>query len=246
VTQLSIVVPCYNESRNLGTLLDRFRQVLSPQRTGVEVVLVNNGSTDDSATTLERELGKPENAFARTVHVEQNIGYGHGIVSGLRAAEGEILAWTHADLQTDPNDVLLGYDRFIQEDNPEQVFLRGRRKGRGWFDAFFTAGMSILSSWALGVALRDINAQPKMFHRSFLSLMTDPPLDFSLDLYVLYLATANHFTILEQPVYFGKRQAGEAKGGGSLRGKIKLTRRALRYIFSLKRKLHTSQAVSRL
>jgi glycosyltransferase involved in cell wall biosynthesis len=236
---LSIIVPCYNESKNLERLLDRFRQVVAG-REGVEVVLVNNGSTDDSAEVFAGELARPENHFARCVQVEVNIGYGHGIVTGLRAGQGEILAWTHADLQTDPNDVILGYDRIRQEADPTRVFLRGRRQGRGWFDAFFTGGMSVVASLALGVRLRDINAQPKMFHRRFLDLMADPPHDFSLDLYVLYLARTHAYTILDQPACFGKRRAGEAKGGGSLRGKIKLTRRAASYIVGLRRKLRAA------
>lgn len=233
---LSIIVPCYNESANLLKLLSRFREVVA-NRPGVEVVLVDNGSTDDSSEILATELAKPENDFARSVRVETNIGYGNGIMAGLRAGTGRFLAWTHADLQTDPNDVMLAYNAILRHPTPESAFVRGRRVGRGWFDAAFTGGMSLLSSLALGVALRDINAQPKLFHRNFLDRMTEPPNDFALDLYALYVAKTTGLDILEQPVYFGKRHAGEAKGGGSLRGKWKLSKRAFHYIFALRRKL---------
>ncbi len=234
--ELSIVVPCYNESKNLPRLLARFREALRG-RAGVEVVLVNNGSTDDSAAVLARELSRPENHFARVVTVPVNQGYGYGITSGLRAAHGKFLAWTHADLQCDPNDVLLGFERLRQEPDPESCFLRGRRKGRKILDAVFTAGMSLLASVVLQARLNDVNAQPKLFHRSFFERMLNPPRDFSLDLYALYLARQEGLKVLAQPVYFGKRHAGEAKGGGSLRGKLRLTKRTLHYIFALRREL---------
>jgi hypothetical protein len=121
--------------------------------------------------------------------------------------------------------------------NPERTFVRGRRLHRPLRDSVFTAGMSVFASCTLGVALADINAQPKLFPRCFLHLLADAPHDFSLDLYALYLARKHGFDILEQPVNFLARTAGEAKGGGSLRGKIKLTRRTVAYILELRRRL---------
>jgi hypothetical protein len=158
-------------------------------------------------------------------------------MSGIRHATGEVLSWTHADLQTDPADVLAAYDRFAREREMSRCFLKGRRIGRNPLDAFFTFGMSVVSSLTLGQWLSDINAQPKMFHRSFLGQMTEPPDDFSLDLYVLYLARKLGLNILEQPVHFGGRTYGQAKGGGTLKGKIRLTKRSWKYILELRRKL---------
>lgn len=241
--KLSIVVPCYNEAKNLPRLLGRFREVLADS-TGVEVVLVDNGSTDDSPAVLTAELAAPEHAFARSVRVPVNKGYGHGILTGLRSARGEFLGWTHADLQTDPADVLDGFARMLTDPDPAQCLLRGRRVGRNWFDACFTAGMSLTASLALSCPLQDINAQPKVFHRTFFDRWAQPPDDFSLDLYVLYLARRSRLRLVEQPVHFGKRVAGDSKGGGSLRGKVRLTKRTLRYIFDLRRTLRTTPKIS--
>lgn len=241
--KLSLVVPCYNEEKNLPRLIARFRDVVGG-RPGVEVVLVDNGSTDGSPAVFAAELAKPENAFARMVRVPVNKGYGFGIVSGLRAATGEFLGWTHADMQTDPKDLLDGFDKLAGQPEPEKCFLRGRRIGRNFFDWFFTAGMSVIASAALGTKVHDINAQPKLFHRSFFESLTHPPDDFSLDLYVLYTAKRRGLTVLELPVHFGKRLAGEAKGGGTLRGKYRLIKRTFRYIFALRRELARTESVA--
>lgn len=232
---LSIILPCYNEAGNLRSIVSRFQEVLG-SRKDVEVLFVNNGSTDDSAAVLADELKAPVVAmFARVIDVPVNQGYGYGIMVGIRAARGQVMAWTHADMQTDPGDVLGAYERFVSSPSPERSFLKGRRYGRPLFDRVFTVAMSWVSSIALGRWLDDVNAQPKMFHRSFVERMVAPPDDFALDLYVYYLAKLNGLTVLEHPVRFDKRVHGVAKGGGSLRGKIRLTRRTWAYIDRLRK-----------
>ena len=104
--KLSIVVPCYNEADNIPLILERFDEVIKTDE--VEVILVNNGSTDNSAVVLDELL--PNYSFARTVFVPVNQGYGYGILQGLNAAEGDYIGWTHADMQTDPADVLKALD----------------------------------------------------------------------------------------------------------------------------------------
>ncbi|MFZ4396321.1 MAG: glycosyltransferase family 2 protein [Kiritimatiellia bacterium] len=237
---LSIVLPCYNEARNIPGVLRRFAEVLGG-RTDTEVLLVDNGSTDDTAVVLAQELAQPAYSFARVVTVPKNIGYGYGIMSGVRQARAPVIAWTHADLQTDPADVLQAYQNFSTAPNPPGTFLKGKRVARNPFDALFTFGMSLIASLALRARLFDVNAQPKMFHRSLLDQLANPPNDFSLDLFVLYTARKLGLIVLEQPVDFSARKHGEAKGGGTLAGKLRLIRRTWNYILALRRELQTKE-----
>jgi len=238
--KLSIVLPCYNEAGNLPLILSRLRESFGA-RQDVEVVLVDNGSKDATAEILAKELADPALSFIRVERVKINQGYGFGIMSGLRAARGEFLAWTHADMQTDPADVLLGWERMLAQAGPNNVFLKGRRVARNPLDALFTFGMSVIASACLGCWLHDINAQPKIFHRRFYEMLKSPPDDFSLDLYVYYLARKSGFQLLLQPVDFAKRRHGEAKGGGSLAGKWRLMKRTWGYIFKLRREIASGQ-----
>jgi glycosyltransferase involved in cell wall biosynthesis len=233
---LSIVVPCYNESGNIPLIFSRFREVLG-SRQDVEILLVNNGSKDNSAQVFEAELAKAQDARIRVVNVPLNKGYGYGIMSGLREAKGTTLSWTHADMQTDPNDVLLAYDKYLAA-NSDWVFVKGKRRNRAAAEQFFTWGMQVVASAALGTALDDVNAQPKLFSRTFFEahLATGAPDDFSLDLYALYWAHKK-CQIIEIPVFFNKRMHGEAKGGGSFKTRIKLIKRTWAYIFELQKAL---------
>lgn len=132
--RFSLVIPCYNEAANLPLLLDRCKELTC--RPDIEVILVDNGSTDNSSQVLLNLL--PQYPGCRSVRVDENQGYGLGIISGLRAAKGEILGWTHADMQTDPLDALRGLEVF--EQNGNDVFVKGRRYGRPVADIIFTVG----------------------------------------------------------------------------------------------------------
>jgi glycosyltransferase involved in cell wall biosynthesis len=230
--KLSIVIPCYNEAKNIPLLIKSINEVYKPN---TEIILVDNGSTDKTPDVLLKELELMNNDSIRSIRVENNIGYGHGIMTGVQEAKGEIIAWTHADLQTDVKDVYNGYDIFKSQSNQEKTFLKGRRKKRPFIDQILTRGMGKISSIMLGKKLNDINAQPKMFHRTFLLLADDAPDDFSLDLYFYCMAVKNKIDIIELPVYFEKRLYGVAKGGGgsSIWNRIKVIKRTLKYILKL-------------
>lgn len=233
---LSIIVPCYNESKNLERLVNAFRGAVAGHR-DVEVVLVDNGSRDDTAQVLDTLLSRPENAFARSVKVEVNQGYGYGIMYGLERGRGRFLAWTHADMQTPPEDCIRAWELIRMLPDPEHALVRGTRRGRPVFDQLFTTGMGWVASAALGSRLFDVNAQPKVFHRSLLAEMTQAPHDFTLDLYLLFRASQIGIEQHLIEVRFDRRTAGEAKGGGSLKGKMKLCKRTLTQIWSLRKKL---------
>lgn len=234
--ELSIIVPCFNEADNLDLLLAEFRRAIGDRR-DIELVVVDNGSTDDTSPILADLLARPENSFAREISVAENQGYGHGILCGLRAGHGRFLAWTHADLQTHPADVLNAFTLVQASVSPRRTLVRGVRKGRPLFDRMFTVGMGVVASCLLGSRLHDINAQPKLFHRDLLELMQDAPWDFSLDLYLLHLANRVGLDVREVAVEFADRHRGQAKGGGSLRGKMKLIRRTMSYMLALRRSL---------
>ena len=232
---LSLIIPCYNEELNIPLIVKRCQEIV-PEGLDIEIILVNNGSKDDTAEAIKREIRTAKPIFV-LCEVQTNIGYGHGILSGLAVAKGNVLAWTHADMQTDPEDVIKAYELYKSKNDPS-VFVKGQRKNRALGPNFFTWGMTVIATLALGEKLTDIGAQPKLFSREFYTkyLTKDAPSDFSLDLYAMYFAQ-KYGTILTFPVYFENRAFGEAKGGGSLKTRIKVTKRVLGFIFELRKRL---------
>jgi glycosyltransferase involved in cell wall biosynthesis len=227
--KLSLVIPCYNEAAGLPELLKRCDAVA---RAGAEVILVDNGSTDETPRLLEALL--PSHPGCRSVRVERNRGYGFGIVTGLRAATGDVLGWTHADLQCDPADALPGYEFF--KSNDADVLVKGRRYGRAAADVVFTVGMSVFESALLVTPLWDINAQPTMFRRRFFETWSDPPDDFSLDLYCYYRARRAGLAVKRFPVHFGVRRFGASHWNVNWKAKVKFIRRTVAFSVELWRR----------
>lgn len=231
--KFSLIIPCYNEAASLALLLERCKEVVI--RPGVEVILVDNGSTDNTADELLKLL--PQYPGCRSIRVEQNQGYGFGIISGLKAAEGKILGWTHADLQTDPKDVLRGLDLF--EKYGDKIFVKGRRYGRPFMDIIFTVGMSLFETLLLARPMWDINAQPTMFSREFFDTWISPPNDFSLDLYAYYQAQSQRLKVCRFPVCFGERAHGISHWNVNWTAKWKFIKRTIDFSLQLKKKITT-------
>lgn len=224
--RLSIVIPCYNEAANLPLLIER-----CAAWPDAEVILVDNGSTDDTREVMQRLL--PTAPGCRGVHVGTNRGYGAGILAGLAEARGDIMGWTHADLQTDPRDALRAMALF--RSHGLNIFVKGRRRGRPLTDAFFTAGMSGFETLLLAVPMRDINAQPTMFNRGFFETWRAPPLDFSLDLYAYYHARVAGLRVHRFPVTFGRRAHGVSSWNVNRAAKWKFIRRTVLFSIRLRR-----------
>lgn len=226
---LSIIIPCYNEAENIPLILKRFGACMKPN---VEVVLVNNGSTDNSRAVMDELV--PQYPFARVVTVEKNQGYGYGILQGLKSAKSDYIGWTHADMQTDPKDVLKGFE-ILCEKQQTNLYIKGRRKNRPLSDRFFTFGMGVYETLLLHQKLYDINAQPNIFPRSFFEEWQEPPYDFALDLYALSMANVKNLEIIRFDVLFPERIHGQSHWNTGFRSKMKFIKRTLDFSKKLKK-----------
>ena len=223
----SLVIPCYNEAANLPRLTARCCEIVDAYP-NIEIILVDNGSTDETSNILKK-------VPLKSVRVEVNQGYGHGILTGLQCASGDILGWTHADMQSDIGDIVGGMKMF--EQFGENIFVKGQRYGRPLADVFFTVGMSFFETMLLKMPLWDINAQPNLFPRYFFHSWKNPPYDFSLDLYAYYQAKRQRLSVHRFPVSFGKRIHGKSHWNINWASKIKFICRTIQFSLELKRGL---------
>jgi glycosyltransferase involved in cell wall biosynthesis len=230
--KLSLVIPCYNEGAGLPALLRRIKAI-GIERSDIEFVLVDNGSSD---ATVELVRRAPENNTAvRPVRVEVNQGYGYGILQGLRAATGEFLGWTHADMQTDPADVLRAAKILDKESDNPRLYIKGKRYARSVSDRFFAFGMSAVETLLFQRFLWDINAQPNIFYRSFCEQWENPPHDFSLDLYAYAMAARRGLKVIRFPVLFENREHGVSHWNINMRSKIKFIKRTVDFSLRLRK-----------
>ena len=231
---ISLVIPCYNEEDNLEKLLSKISFVLKKfSKERIEIVIVNNGSTDNSEKIIKQHELFHQNLIS-LINIKKNKGYGDGINQGINFSKGDVVCWFHADLQFDPVEALNIYTEHKDKFLNQNILLKGNRMNRSLFDSFFTFGMTCLTFLLFGKKINDINAQPKIFKRSMLKFINNPPIDFSYDIYFLLVALNNNIKIQEFPVKWYDRNAGEAKGGGSFKLKLKLTLRTIKFLFNLR------------
>ena len=94
---LSVVIPVYNEVKNIGEIIRRVQST----KLALEIIVVDDGSKDGTRDALQK-LAEPNKV--RVILHERNQGKGAAVVTGLRAAAGDILLIQDADLEYDPRD----------------------------------------------------------------------------------------------------------------------------------------------
>ena len=147
--RLSIVLPAKNESAAIGSTVAGIRQQY-PDTAEVEVLVVNDGSTDDTAAVAQA-------AGARVVHHPYSKGNGAAIKTGARAAQGEVLVFMDADGQHDPADIPRLLDRLNQG---HDMVVGARQKGsqasvgRGLANGLYNR----LASWMTGHKVEDLTS----------------------------------------------------------------------------------------
>ncbi len=97
---ISIVIPAYNESERLGSPLTSVLNFIEANKLNAEVIVVDDGSSDDTAKVAENTLASMPNVATNVVSYEKNRGKGFAVRAGLMAAVADIALFSDADLST--------------------------------------------------------------------------------------------------------------------------------------------------
>jgi dolichyl-phosphate beta-glucosyltransferase len=98
--RVSIVIPAYNEARRLVHSLAKILEYLNDEWPGAEIIVVDDGSSDDTAAVAELHLANTGNVSARVIRNDPNRGKGHAVRTGLLAAHAPVALFSDADLST--------------------------------------------------------------------------------------------------------------------------------------------------
>ena len=110
---ISVVVPLYNEEESLPELAEWIDRVMKANGFSFEVIMVDDGSTDDSWSVVEELASKY--SFVRGISFLRNYGKSAALYSGFDAAQGDVVITMDADLQDSPNEIPELYRMIVEE-----------------------------------------------------------------------------------------------------------------------------------
>ena len=209
----SLVLPCYNEEQNIDSLFKEI-QKLDLNNIFCEFIFVNNGSEDktelkiDNIIKVSNQNSNKQYSIVK-LNLDKNLGYGGGILAGLKYAKGQYIGWCHADLQTPLEDFLKLY---VLVNGKSKVFGKGYRINNRGFDSLISKIHEKFASIILGADMKEVNAQPKIINKNDFLIFTNPPKKWTtIDTYFYFMALKNNFTIKTINVTFKPRIYGHSK-----------------------------------
>ena len=204
---VSAVLPAYNEQANLEQSVGRTAEALTVQARSFEIIVVDDGSRDDSPAVLERLKAAHPNL--RVIRHPVNRGYGAAVRSGFDAARLPWVFLMDADNQFDPAEVGLLLEREAEADIVAGYRRQRRdpvlRRLNAW--AFFT-----LVRLLFGRLARDVNCAFKLIRRDLLAGMALHSEGALINTEVLVLARQLHARVVEVPVHHYPRRSGKQTG----------------------------------
>ena len=206
---ISVIVPLFNESESLPELVSWISRVMQENGFSYELLLVDDGSTDDSWNKV-RELAA-KNPAIRGISFRRNYGKSAALYEGFAAAEGDVVITMDADLQDSPDEIPALRQMIVDEGYDVVSGWKKHRK-----DNTFTKNIpSKLYNWTArkvtGIKLHDMNCGLKAYRREVVKSIE---VYGEMHRYIPYLAkNAGYARIGEKPVRHQKRKYGTSKFG---------------------------------
>lgn len=203
----TVVVPLFNEEANVRPLYEEIRAVADTDARIVEVLLVDDGSRDDTLKVARACCD--EDARFKIIALRRNFGQTSALSAGFDAAEGEVIVPMDGDLQNDPADIPRLLDK-LDEGYDLVSGWRKERKDRALTRRLPSWVANKLISHITGVALHDYGCTLKAYRRECLEGIH---LYGEMHRFIPSLASWMGIRVTEMPVNHRPRTAGRSKYG---------------------------------
>jgi glycosyltransferase involved in cell wall biosynthesis len=203
---ISAVIPVFNEQESLPQLHAELAAVAAAAGLDLEVIFVDDGSTDGSWATIAGLAGK--HPWTHGIRFRRNFGKAAAMSAGFKAARGDVVLTLDADLQDDPKEI----PRFLEALGGGLDVVSGWKRVRldPWHKTMPSKVFNALVGWLTGVRLHDHNCGFKCYRAEVLH---EVRLYGELHRFVPVLAAARGFKAGEIPVDHRPRRFGRSKYG---------------------------------
>jgi glycosyltransferase involved in cell wall biosynthesis len=226
VPDLSIVIPVQNESPNIKPLYDELTQTMGQLGRSYEIVVVDDGSTDDTFAQLAALQARDPRL--RVIRFRRNFGQTAAFAAGFAHARGRLVVTSDGDLQNDPSDI----PKMVALIEQGNDIVCGWRKDRK--DTFVNRRLpsmlaNRLISWATGVDLHDYGCSLKVFRAEVVKPLR---LYGEMHRFLPAIASQNGVQIAEVVVNHRPRSAGTTKYGISRTIRVLLDLATVKFLLS--------------
>lgn len=203
---LSVVIPVFNEAKNVKPLCSSLKQVLESTGRGYEIIFVDDGSTDGSGSEIDSLCDAPE---VKAIHFRRNFGQSAALMAGFDHASGDIIISMDGDLQNDSRDI----PKIIEKMDEGYSVCATWRKDRK-DSALKRKIPSMIANWLIskisGVRLKDYGCTLKGFRKEYIKNI---PIYGEMHRFLPIYAKWRGARIAEIPVSHHPRISGKSKYG---------------------------------
>jgi len=226
---LSVFFPCHNEQGNIASLVTKTIELLAGIGNDYEIIIVNDGSTDDTARIADRLA--QQNKYVKVVHHETNLGYGAALQSGFHAATKEWVFYTDGDGQFDITELA---DILHLADKYDIISCYRLNRRDSFVRKLNTWSWCRLVGWMFDLKLRDIDCAFKLYRRTIFDKIDMKSQGALIDTEILARAKRAGFSITQHGVRHYPRTTGQQSGAS-----LKVILRAFKELFKLRRQIKT-------
>jgi glycosyltransferase involved in cell wall biosynthesis len=202
---ISAFLPCLNEAGNIADTVGRLARVLADITDCYEIIVVDDGSTDDTAKVVQQLAA--ENPNIRLISHLRNLGYGRAVASGIAAARYDWVFFSDGDGQFDFNDLY----RFIPY-TPDYPLIVGyrRRRQEGFRRTLTSKVYNSVVRLLFGLRRKDINCSFQLMRRDIFERIKVESVQFFVDTEMMTKAHNLGYMMKELPVKHLARRMGKS------------------------------------
>ena len=208
LSSISAFFPCYNDAGTIPTMIIRALQTLPRVADDYEVIVINDGSRDDSAVVLD-EMARLYSQHLRVIHRDQPSGYGGVLRGGFAAARYEWIFYTDGDAQYDAREIRLLADQVT--DQVDMVNGYKIKRHDPWHRVIIGLAYQYFVKLAFGLVIRDVDCDFRLMRRSIFDQVTLESATGTITFEMVKKIQDAGYRIVEVPVHHWYRQYGTSQ-----------------------------------